>query len=411
MKGFTTKAIHGDLTEANPYGALRGPVYQNIAFDFSSAEELENAFLGKTISHSYSRISNPTNTELERKITYLTGGQGAIAVSSGMAAIANVILALGKSGNNIIASNFSFGNTVSLIHETLKDWGLTVKTPDFHYPEEIEKEIDKNTSAIFLETISNPQLAVFDIEKIGKIAEKYKIPLVLDNTAATPYLFQAKKYGVSVEVLSAAKYISGGGVSIGGLIVDLGNFNWSLQPKMKDLYKKSGPFSFLVKLRREVYRNLGACLAPQNAFFQILGLETLGLRIEKSSDNALALARFFKSYPQVEGVNYPGLPESVYHENAKKIFNNCFGGILTFKLSDKAKCFQFMNRLKIIRRATNINDNKSLVIHPSSTIFCDFDEKKKKALGVCDNLIRLSAGIEDLEDLKEDIDNALRESE
>ncbi len=408
IKGFMTKAIHGPNKNNDAHKALRTPIYDCAAFEFENAEDIENAFLGKKSAHSYSRISNPTVAEFEQKINFLAGGFGSIALSSGMAAIANTILALAQTNDTILTSKYIFGNTYSLMENTLKPWGLKVKYADFHKPEEVERSIDETTRAIFIETITNPQLAVFDIEALGRTAEKHGILLIADNTASTPYLFHSKDYGVNIDVISSTKYMSGGATSVGGIIIDYGNFNWSKIEKLQNDYKKFGQSTFLMKLRREVYRNLGACMSAQNAYLHTLGLETIALRMDRSSQNAMDLALYLHNHPEVKRVNYPGLERSPYHAYAKKFFNGQFGGILTFELESKEKCFRFMNNLKIIRRATNINDNKSLIIHPSSTIYCEFPPETKKELGVPENMLRLSAGIEDREDLIEDIEDAFK---
>jgi len=239
------------------------------------------------------------------------------------------------------------------------------------------------------------------------VASRRNVPVVLDGTLTTPYLFRSKDAGVAVEVLSSTKYISGGATSVGGLIIDNGVFDWKRTPALRDLAAGVGPGALLVRLRRDVYRNLGACLSPHNAWLQTLGLETMALRIERSCANAFAIARFLQQQPQVRRVNYPGIGDSPSYEHAVKQFRRGFGGILTFDLADRTECFALMDRLTLIRKATNLNDNKTLIIHPSSTIFCDFSAQQKAEMGVTDSTIRLSAGIEDAEDLTGDIRQAL----
>jgi len=403
MKGFNTIAIHSGAGKRDPHGTLRMPVYDTVAFEFENARAIQLAFEMKAPAHSYSRISNPTVEFFEERIRSLTGARGVIAVSSGMAAISNIILALAETGTNIITTRYVFGNTYSLFEHTLKPWGLEVRYLDLREYEALEGTIDEKTRAIFLETITNPQLQVIDVDKIAQIAAKFQVPVILDGTVTTPYLFRAKDHGVAVEVISSTKFISGGATAVGGLIIDTGNQNWQFCPRLKEAARKYGPYALIMHLRREVYRNLGACLSPHNAYLQTLGLETLGLRIEKSCQNALTVAMFLKSRPEVGEVNYPGLEDSPYHEVAKRQFGGRFGGILTFTLKDQAACFQFIDRLTLIKRSTNINDNKTLIIHPASTIFCEYTEEEKKALGVPANMLRVSVGIEDVEDLIEDL--------
>ncbi|MCX7726062.1 MAG: PLP-dependent transferase, partial [Chitinispirillaceae bacterium] len=349
-----------------------------------------------------------TVEELEERIKALTDSYGVIALSSGMAAISNSILALVGSGDNIIASKHLFSHTYSFFESTLKRLNIDVKFVNLLYEEEIIKNVDINTRLIFLETVSNPQLEIPDIYRICEIASNKNIPVILDNTVATPYLFNSKKAGVAVEVLSSTKYISGGATCIGGIIIDNGVFDWRKNPYLVELYKKYGNSSFLMKLRREIYRNFGACLSPHNAWLQLLGLETLSLRIEKSCHNALLIAEYLKTIPKILKVNYPALPDNPFYDRIIKLFNGKGGGLLTFELKCKEDCYKFMDNLKIIRKASNINDNKTLVIHPASTIFSDYPKEKREEMGISEGLLRLSVGIEDVSDLIEDINEGVK---
>ncbi len=278
MSGFATKAIHGAVLKRDPHGTLRPPLYDNVAFEFSSAHDIQLAFEGRKSAHSYSRISNPTVEELEQRVKSLADALGVIAVSSGMAAISNVLLALAESGTNIVTTRWVFGNTYSLFEHTFKPWGLNVTYIDMADVRALASAINDRTRAVFLEVITNPQLQVVDIAEIARIAHERGVPVVLDGTLTTPYLFRSKNYGVDVEVISSTKYISGGATSVGGLILDYGIFDWRKNPKLETTAKKFGPGALLTALRREVYRNTGACLSPHNAFLQTLGLETLSLR-------------------------------------------------------------------------------------------------------------------------------------
>jgi len=407
MKGFSTKAIHSPTMQKDTHGALRMPLYENVAFEFENARALQLSFEGKSLRHSYTRMSNPTVEDLEQRVRLLADARGVVALSSGMAAITNVVMVLAEAGANIISTRYLFGNTYSLFEHTLKPWGLDVNYIDMTKTENLEKAINEKTRAIFIESITNPQLQVVDIKKVSEIAARSHVPVILDGTVTTPYLFRSKDYGVAVEVLSSTKYISGGATTVGGLIIDNGNQDWGKCPRLKTASAKYGPFALIAHLRREVYRNMGSCMAPHNAYLQSLGLETLSLRIDKSCENALALARFLEARPEVKSVNYPGLASSPYHELAKTQFGGKFGGILTFELADKEACFKLMDSLTIVRRATNINDNKTLILHPASTIFCEYSEAEKKALGVPSTMIRLSVGIEDKEDIIDDMTKGL----
>lgn len=407
MKGFTTKALHSKFSKKDVHGSLKIPVYESVAFESETAEDLASAFQGKKPAHTYSRITNPTVEYFEGQVKNLTNSFGVVAVSSGMAAITNLILTVASSGNNIVTTKNLFGNTYSLFERTLKPWGLNVKYTDLNNVNSVKDAIDNNTVAIYAETISNPGLEVVDIKALSKIAKQKNILLIVDTTVTPPYLFNSKEFGVDVEVLSSTKYISGGATSVGGLIIDNGTFNWGKIKKLEDESKKLGPFTLITKLKREVYRNLGACLTANNAYLQSLGLETLALRAQKSCANTLELAKFLENESKISTVNYPGLESSDVFKLTRRQFINGAGGILTFDLNTQEDCFEFINALKIIRRATNLNDNKTLIIHPASTIFSEFDKEKRTELGIRDTMIRLSVGIEDLEDLKFDIKQAL----
>lgn len=413
MSGFATRAIHGPggaeagLAAGGTSVPLRPPIHDTVAFGFANAAEIADAFAGRRPLHSYSRISNPTVAELERRVQHLTGAAGVVALASGMAAIANLFLTLGSSGGNIVASRFLFGNTVSLLSHTLAPWGLASRFVDMTRPEAVAAAIDPDTRAIFLESITNPQLEVADLAAISQMARQRGVPLILDNTATTFYLCRGRELGVDVEIISSTKYISGGGTSVGGLIIDHGLFDWSRSPRLADQAAKFGPFALLATLRREVNRNLGACLAPHAAYLQTLGLETLALRIERSCATALTLARFLKERPEVRAVHYPGLADHPAHELATRQFGGRYGGILTFDLADQEQCFACLDRLRLIQRATNINDNKSLALHPASTIFNEFSPPAQAEMGVRPTMIRLSVGLEEAEDLQDDLAQAL----
>lgn len=407
MNGFSSKAVHGAIHKKDPNGALRFPLYDTAAFEVAAARDLELAFEGKKPLHTYSRITNPTVDDFEQRIRVLTDAFGVIAVSSGMAAITETVIALAEAGANIITSSFLFGNTCSLFEKTLKRWGLETRYSDMAKPESIVPLIDDKTRLIFLEVITNPQLEVANIAGVTSIAAEHNVPVVLDGTLTTPFLFKSKDAGVAIEIISSTKYITGGATSIGGLIIDNGIFNWKKNKNLADEALKSGPGALLVRLRREVHRNCGSCMSPHTAWLQTLGLETLALRIERSSTNALAVAEFLAGSEKIRAVNYPGYEKTKSFEIAKRQFNGKYGGLLTFELNSKEECFKFMDSLAMIRRATNINDNKTLIIHPASTIFCDYSEDERNKMLVNDQLIRLSVGIEDKEDLIADLQKGL----
>jgi O-acetylhomoserine (thiol)-lyase len=407
--GFSTKVIHAPYAKDDVNRALHQPIYSNSAFDFESAEQMELAFQGRIPAHAYSRISNPTVENLELRIKLITGSLNVTALGSGMAAISNVVFVIASAGSNIIASRHLFGNTYVFFESTIKEFGIETRFCDLTNEVEVQSNIDGRTVAVFVETITNPQLEVADLEVLSKLAHKNNVPLIADSTLTPPNVFVAKNFGVDIEVISSTKAISGGATSIGGLIVDYGTFDWSKSLKLAPLAKRFGPFAFNYKLRHEIFRNLGACLSPFAAYLQSLGLETLELRFEKAAANCRELAVFLETLPQVQSVNYPGSFGSKFYEVSKRQFGNFPGAMLTFDFVTREACFVFINKLQLIRRATNVYDNKTLIIHPASTIYCDFDKEKFESIHVSDLTVRLSLGIEDIEDLKSDIVQALKD--
>jgi O-acetylhomoserine (thiol)-lyase len=404
--GFETRALHGNGVHRDDRNGIRFPVYSGVAFDFASAEDMESAFTYRKPAHSYSRITNPTVEHLEGKLTLLEAAFGTIALSSGMAAITNTVLCLLRRGENLIASKFLFGNTYSLLNTTIAALGIETRFVDLNDPEAIRSAIDGQTRLILTETIANPQMVVPDFSALADIAADHNLILAVDGTVTTPFLFKAKEFGVHIVVHSTTKFISGGATSVGGAIVDLGVFDWGKCPALAD-YHKFGKSAFLARLRMEVYRNFGSCLAPQSAYLQILGLETLALRVRASCENCLQIARYLAGRKEIETVNYPGLEDSPGYAAARKYFAGYFGGVLSFEVADREMAFRFINRLRLIRRATNINDNKTLIIHPASTIYADYTAAQRTAMTISDKMIRLSVGIESIRDLIDDIDQAL----
>lgn len=404
--GFTTRAVHEPLTGRDANRSLQFPIYAGVAYDFGTAETMADTFGGRKASFAYSRIANPTVSAYERKITALEEGFGTVAVSSGMAAISVALLNLLTEGDTLVAASSLFGGTYSLFKNVLRPLGIRVKFVPITDLPAVEAAIDGNTRVLFLETISNPCTTIPDFEGISRIARRHNVALVADSTATTPYLFPARRFGVNIVIHSTTKYISGGATSMGGAIVDLGNFDWSAIPALRE-YHRFKEMAFLARLRKEVYRETGSCLSPFDAYLQSLGLETLALRMEQICRNTQAVAEFLEAHDSVTRVFYPGLASSPSHELAGKHLNGKCGGILAFGLSDKAACFRFLNKLALIKRASNLGDNKTLALHPASTIFAGLDDEEQKTLGVDDTLIRLSVGIEDTEDIIADLRQAL----
>ena len=404
--GFNTGLLHG-TNEKYPQGATQVPIYQSSAFRHDSAEDLEKIFDNKKMGFSYTRINNPTVESFEKRVTMLEDGIGSVACASGMAALTNAFLNILQAGDEIVAACGLYGGTVELFDD-LKPFGISVKYVKENKPEAFEAEITEKTRLVFAETIGNPKLDVTDIQAVAEVAHKYDVPLIVDNTVATPYLIQPLKLGADIVVHSSSKYINGSSDAISGILVCGKGLKWDPDryPGLAP-YRKFGPFAYIAKLRNGLFRNTGACLAPQNAFLNNLGLETLGLRMQRQCDNALELARFLQGLGGDIEVNYPGLEESPYHESAEKQFRNGYGAIVTVRTGSKEKAFSIINSLKIPLIISNIGDTKTLVIHPESTIAAHISDEEKLQSGVFEDLIRISVGIEDIEDLKEDFKQAI----
>ena len=404
--GFNTGLLHG-TNEKYPQGATQVPIYQSSAFRHDSAEDLEKIFDNKKMGFSYTRINNPTVESFEKRVTMLEDGIGSVACASGMAALTNAFLNILQAGDEIVAACGLYGGTVELFDD-LKPFGISVKYVKENKPEAFEAEITEKTRIVFAETIGNPKLDVTDIQAVAEVAHKYDVPLIVDNTVATPYLIQPLKLGADIVVHSSSKYINGSSDAISGILVCGKGLKWDPDryPGLAP-YRKFGPFAYIAKLRNGLFRNTGACLAPQNAFLNNLGLETLGLRMQRQCDNALELARFLQGLGGDIEVNYPGLEKSPYHETAEKQFRNGYGAIVTVRTGSKEKAFSIINSLKIPLIISNIGDTKTLVIHPESTIAAHISDEEKRQSGVFEDLIRISVGIEDIEDLKEDFKQAI----
>ncbi len=399
---FNTQAIHTSYPKQDPYGSLQFPVYETNAFEFETAEAMADAFTGKTTDHTYSRITNPTVSYYEKRIAEITGAFRVTAFSSGMAAITNVFLTIAKAGGNIVTSPHLFGNSYSLLASTLKPFGVEARFCDLTNLKEVEKAIDENTCAVFLEIITNPHLEVGDLKAISAITKKKNVPLVADTTIIPFCAFKAKNFGIDIEVVSSTKYISGGATSLGGLIIDYATFDWSKTSLIKE-YSQHKAEAFTVKLRKETHRNIGAYMTPHTAQAQLLGLETLSLRFEKASVSCLFLAKELQKIPEICSVNYIGLDSNPFYRISKDQFGELPGAMLTFDLVSKEACFAFLNKLKLIKRATNLFDNKTLIIHPASTIFGPFSQAERDKMNISGNTIRLSVGLENVTDLLEDI--------
>lgn len=404
---FEARLLHTPFEKPDAYGSLSMPVYNTAAYEFETAEAMEAAFCGRTSDHAYSRITNPTVQYFEERVRMVSGAMCVTALNSGMAAITHVLMTIGSTNANIVTSLHLFGNTYSLMKTTLAAFGLEARFCDLTNPDEVRANIDSNTCAIFLEVITNPQLEVADLKALSAIGEEFHIPLIADTTIVPFSSFHAKDSGVHLEVVSSTKYISGGATSIGGLILDNGLFDWSYSLPLKHWYEQFGEKAFTARLRKEIHRNLGAYMTPQVAYMQTLGLETMPVRFARQAGTCLELAERLQTLEGIVSVNYTGLDSNPYYKLSCSQFGKYPGAMLTFDLASREACFSFMNHLKLIRRATNLFDNKTLAIHPASTIYGSFSEEQRKGMDISQNTIRLSVGLESPEDLYQDFKQAL----
>ena len=382
-----TIAINNPYVRPDVYGALAVPVYNNVAFEFEDAAEMADAFCNRIKAPDYARVENPTVTNLEQRVKALTGADHVTAFNSGMAAISNTLLAVSEQGRNIVSSHHLFGNTLALLTSTLKRFGVESRLRDLTDLEAVADAIDEKTCAVFLEVVTNPQLEVANLKAIADIAHEMGVPVIADSTVIPFTETNLKALGVDIEVVSSTKYLSGGGTSLGGLVIDYGTF--------PDINKR---------VKYELLFNLGAYMTPQAAYMQTLGLETLDVRYQRQAGNALWLAQELSKYVKV---NYVGLENNPYHAIAQQQFGPTAGAMFTIDLESKEACFRFLNRLKLVHRATNLFDSRTLAIHPASTIFGNFPEEQLQEMDVRQTTIRLSIGLEYKEDILADIKQAL----
>ena len=408
---FNTALLHGDFRGDAATGATLTPVYQSSAFEHKTAEELEKIFHNQAPGYSYTRIANPTIDAFEKRMTALEGGAASVACASGMAALYNAFCNILQAGDEIVSSASLYGGSIDLFRD-LESFGITTRYVENNNWDEFQAATNEHTRLYFAETIGNPRLDVTDIKTLSELAHKNGVPLIMDNTVATAYLVRPLSLGADVVVNSTSKYINANSSAISGVITDGGKFKWDAEkyPGIK-AFMKFGPFAYTAKLRNGLFRNTGACLSPQNAFYNSIGMETLGIRMERICSNAKKLAEFFSSEYKDITVNYPGLKSSRWHDIATAQFGGNAGGIITIRTGSKAKAFAIINALKLPLIVSNIGDTKTLVIHPESTLNVHSTEEEKKTAGVFDDLIRISVGIEDIEDLIEDFRQAIKTAE
>ena len=412
---FATNALHAGHDTTKNAGTRAVPIYQTTSYVFNNSDHAANLFGLAEAGFIYTRLNNPTNDILEQRLAKLEGGIGAVVTASGTAAISTALLTLLKTGDHIVASNSLYGGTYNLLNVTLPRLGITTTFVDPSNPENFLNAAQENTRVFFAESLGNPKLDVLDLKAISKAAQTYKVPFIVDNTVATPFLLNPIEHGANIVIHSLTKYIGGNGTSLGGVIIDAGNFDWSNGkfPEFTEpsagyhglkYYEVLGAASFIAKVRIEGLRDLGASLSPFNAFQIIQGLETLAIRIKKHSKNALELAKWLQKRPEVAWVNYPGLISSKYYDLAQQYLPEGQSGIVTFGLKggyEAAK--KVADETQFFSLLANIGDTKSLIIHPASTTHQQLSEEQQITTGVTKDLIRLSVGLEDIEDLKADL--------
>lgn len=412
---FSTKALHAGHDVAQNAGTRAVPIYQSTAYVFNDSDHAANLFALAETGNIYSRINNPTNDILEQRLAALEGGIAAVATASGTSAIATSLLTLLKTGDHIVASNSLYGGTYNLLSVTLPRHGITTTFVDPSDAENFTRATQENTRAFFIESLGNPKLDVLDIEAISSQAKANRVPLIVDNTVATPYLLNPIAHGANIVIHSLTKYINGNGTALGGVIIDAGTFDWA-NGKFPEFTEPSPGYhglvysealeaaAFIAKVRIEGLRDYGGALSPFNAFQIIQGLETLELRIKKHSENALELAQWLEQQPQVNWVNYPGLETSAYKDLADKYLPEGQSGILTFGVKGGYEAAKLIaDKTKIFSLLANIGDTKSLIIHPASTTHQQLNDEQQESTGVTKDLIRLSVGLESVEDLKSDL--------
>lgn len=417
---FETIQLHAGQETPDPASDARAvPIYQTTSYVFKNSAHAAARFGLSDAGNIYGRLTNSTVDAFEQRVAALEGGVAALGVASGAAAITYTFLNLAGAGDNIVSAQTIYGGTYNLLAHTLPQYGIKTTFVDADEEDAFENAIDENTKALFIETIGNPNATLIDIEKVAEIAHRHKIPLVVDSTFATPFLVRPFEYGADIVVHSATKFIGGHGTAIGGVIVDSGKFDWEASGKFKSITepnpsyhgisftKAVGPAAFVTKIRAILLRDTGATLAPLHAFLFLQGLETLSLRVERHIENTIKVVEYLKNHPKVESVNHPSLPDSPYNELYKKYFPNGGASIFTFDIKGGAKEAQeFIDRLKIFSLLANVADVKSLVIHPASTTHSQLSEEELLKQGIRPNTIRLSIGIEHIDDIIADLEQA-----
>ena len=405
-RGFTTAILHSDRDAGIEHGALHKPLHLSVAYGYRDARELAAVFQGKAKGYAYGRQGNPTAAALEAKVTAMEGGTATVAFATGMAAIGAVMLALLREGDHVVASQFLFGNTVSMF-ATLAARGMPIAFVDATDAGNVERALTPATRMVFVETIANPRTQVADLARIGALCAARGILYVVDNTMTSPWLFRPKTVGAGLVVNALTKYIGGHGNALAGSVTDTGLFDWTRFAGIADNYKNVAPAMWgMTQLRKKGLRDWGGTLSAEQAHHIAVGAETLALRMERTCANAQAVAEFLAAHPRVRAVHYPGLVSHPQHALAQELFGR-FGGLLSFELRDDVDCFDFLNRLAIVVSSSNLGDNRTLAIPVAHTIFWEMGAERRAAMGIAESLIRVSVGIEDRDDLIGDFAQAL----
>ena len=406
MKGFTTKIVHSDRQDTIEHGSLHKPIHANVAYGYEDARDLAAVFQGEKSGYSYGRQVNPTVTALESKITTMENGLASVCFGTGMGAIGTTLFSLLRSGDHMVSSAFLFGNTNSLFN-TFGKMGIDVSFVDATSVDAVAEAVTENTRLVFVETIANPRTQIADLQQIGEFCAQRGLVYVVDNTMTSPYLFQPKSVGASLIINSLTKYIGGHGNVLGGAVTETGCYDWSVFANIYPEYQRGEPAKWgITQIRKKGLRDLGASLGPEAAHHVAIGAETLALRVQRQSENAMAMCEFLHAHPKIKKVYYPGLAEHPQHARAGELFR-AFGGLFSFELQSDVDLWEFLNRLQVIVKSSNLGDNRTLAIPVAHTIYFEMGAERRASMGIDESLIRISSGIEDSEDLLADLSAAL----
>ena len=406
VKGFTTKVVHNDRQDSIEHGSLHKPIHANVAYGYEDARDLAAVFQGEKSGYSYGRQVNPTVSALESKITTMEDGVASVCFGTGMAAIGTTLFSLLRSGDHMVSSAFLFGNTNSLFN-TFGKMGVDVSFVDATSVDAVADAVTENTRLVFVETIANPRTQIADLQQIGEFCSQRGLVYVVDNTMTSPYLFQPKSIGASLIINSLTKYIGGHGNVLGGAVTETGRYDWSVFPNIYPEYQRGESTKWgITQIRKKGLRDFGASLGPEAAHHVAMGAETLALRVQRQSENAMAMCEFLHAHPMIKKVYYPGLTEHPQHRRAADLFR-AFGGLFSFELQSDVDLWEFLNRLRVIVKSSNLGDNRTLAIPVAHTIYFEMGPERRASMGIDESLIRISSGIEDSEDLLADLSAAL----